>query len=117
MPPHVYHILHLIGVIFLFVGIGSMLTTSGSARPGMKFHGIGLLLLLVAGFGMLAGMKRANADFSYWTPWIIAKGIIWLVLGALPVLAKKRALQPGVIVMIAIVLGGVAAYLGYLKPA
>lgn len=112
MPPHVYHILHLIGVIFLFVGIGSMLTTSGSARPGMKFHGIGLLLLLVAGFGMLAKLK-----LSYSAPWVIAKFVIWLVLGALPVLAKKRALQPGVIVMIAIVLGGVAAYLGYLKPA
>jgi hypothetical protein len=54
---------------------------------------------------------------SYTAPWVIGKFIIWLALGALPVLAKKRVLQPGVIVLIAVALGGVAAYLGYLKPA
>ncbi len=112
MPPYIYHILHLVGVIFLFVGIGSLLTNNGSARPGMKFHGIGLLLLLVAGFGNMAKMQ-----LSYSSPWVIAKIVIWVVLALLPVLARKRALQPGVIVLIAIVLGGVAAYLGYLKPA
>ena len=112
MTPQVYHIIHLVGVLCLFVGIGSFLIISGTDRPGMKFHGIGLLLLVVAGFGMIAKYK-----FSYSSPWIIAKIAIWLVLGALPVLAKKRALQPGVLVTIAIVLGGVAAYLGYFKPA
>lgn len=117
MSPQIYHIIHLVGVLFLFAGIGSFLTSSGAERPGMKFHGIGLLLLLVAGFGMIAKMMKAGAAVSYSSPWVIAKIVIWLVLGALPVLAKKRALQPGVLVTIAIILGGVAAYLGYLKPA
>ncbi|MBX7208364.1 MAG: hypothetical protein K1X78_08650 [Verrucomicrobiaceae bacterium] len=112
MPPHIYHILHLAGVLFVFAGIGSFLTNSGTARPGMKFHGIGLLLLLVAGFGMLAKLK-----LSYSAPWVIAKMVIWLLLGVLPVLAKKRVLQPGVLVLLGIVLGLVAASLGYLKPA
>lgn len=112
MPPHIYHILHLIGVIFLFVGIGGLLSPNGNTRTGMKYHGIGLLILLVAGFGLIAKLK-----LSYTAPWVIGKFIIWLALGGLPVLAKKRVLQPGVIVLIAVALGGVAAYLGYLKPA
>lgn len=110
MPPHIYHLLHLIGVIFLFVGIGSMLSPNGNARSGMKYHGIGLLILLIAGFGLIAKLK-----LSYTAPWVIIKLVIWLVLGFLPVLAKRRTLNPGVLVVIAIVLGGVAACLGYLK--
>jgi len=111
MPPHIYHILHLVGVLFLFAGIGSMLSANGNARTGMKYHGIGLLILLVAGFGLIG---KLHIPIS--TPWVIAKIIILLALGVLPVLAKKRALQPGLIVLIAIALGGVAACLGYMKP-
>lgn len=112
MPPHIYHILHLIGVIFLFVGIGGLLSANGNTRSTMKHHGIGLLILLIAGFGLIAKLK-----LSYTSPWVIGKLIIWIALGGLPVLARKRSLQPSVIVLIAIALGGVAAYLGYLKPA
>ena len=112
MPPHIYHILHLVGVIFVFVGIGGLLSPNGNTRTGMKYHGIGLLIILIAGFGLIAKL-----NLSYTAPWVIGKMIIWLALGGLPVLAKKRALQPGVIVLIAVALGGVAAYLGYLKPA
>ena len=112
MPPHIYHILHLVGAIFLFVGFGGLLSANGNTRTAMKFHGIGLLILLVAGFGMIAKLK-----LSYTALWVLAKMVIWLALGALPVLAKRRALQPGVVVLIAIALGGAAAYLGYLKPA
>ena len=142
MSPQIYHIIHLVGVLCLFVGIGSFLTTSGTDRPGMKFHGIGLLLLLVAGFGMLhklhipiipattetaapaamiagdtSGFVVAANFGSILRYWVVIKIAIFLFLGALPVLAKKRALQPGVLVTIAIILGGVAAYLGYFKPS
>lgn len=117
MIPHaVYHIAHLVGLIFLFVGIGIMLGPNGG-RGGAKFHGIGLLILLVAGFGMIASLNKAGAKISYSAPWVVGKLVIWLLLGALPVLAKKRVLQPGVLAIIAIALGGVAAYLGYTKLA
>jgi hypothetical protein len=42
---------------------------------------------------------------------------LWLVLGFLPVLARKRLLAPQAVLLIAIVVGGVLAYLGYMKPA
>ena len=112
MSPATYHLLHLIGVILVFVGIGSLLSPNGNARTGAMYHGIGLLILLVAGFGLIAKLQ-----LSYTAPFVLAKVGIWLVLGFLPVLAKKRTLNPGAIVGIATVLGCIAAVLGYLKPA
>jgi hypothetical protein len=75
-------------------------------------HGIGLLILLVSGFGLVAKM-----GFSYSSHWVIGMFVIWLMLGALPVLAKRRVVSPCVVITIALVLGAVAAWLGYLKPA
>ncbi len=111
MSPIVYHIAHLVGLILLFVGVGGLLGPNGGSKSAAKYHGIGLLILLVAGFGMIAKLK-----LSYTAPWVIGKLVIFLVLGFLPVLAKRRALAPTLLMWVAILLGAVAAYLGYLKP-
>lgn len=111
MSPVFYHILHLVGLIVLFVGFGGLLSGDASARrSAMKFHGIGLIILLVAGFGLIAKLK-----LSYSAPFVIAKLVIFLLLGALPVLAKRKVLPAGGVVLLAVVLGGCAAYLGYTK--
>jgi NAD/NADP transhydrogenase beta subunit len=110
MTPAFYHVLHVIGAILVFVGIGSLLSSNGNARTGAIYHGIGLLILLIAGFGLIAKLK-----IVYTSTFVLAKLGIWLALGFLPVLAKKRTLNPGFIVGIAIVLGATAAYLGYTK--
>lgn len=111
MSPVFYHILHLVGLILLFVGFGGLLSGDANARrSAMKFHGIGLLILLVAGFGLLAKLK-----LPYTAPFVITKFIIFLLLGALPVLAKRKVLPAGGVVMIAVVLGACAAFLGYTK--
>ncbi len=110
MSPLIYYILHIVGIIILFAGYGSLLDSSGSSRNGMKLHGIGILIILIAGFGLIAKM-----NYSYTTPWIMGKLAILLVLGFLPVLAKRRVLKPSAIVWIAILLGSVAAYLVYFK--
>jgi hypothetical protein len=102
-----YHIAHLVGLILLFVGFGAL--ASGN-RKGMMYHGIGLLILLIAGFGIIAKLK-----IPYTSHFIIAKGVIFLILGFLPVLIKKKTLSAGAVMWIAIVLGGCAAYLGYTK--
>jgi hypothetical protein len=52
----------------------------------MITHGVGLLLLVVAGFGMLARLG------IYSPPgWVIGKIVIWLALGAFVALAYKKA--------------------------
>jgi hypothetical protein len=102
-----YHIAHLVGLILLFVGFGAL--ASGN-RKGMMYHGIGLLILLIAGFGLIAKLQ-----IPYASHFVIGKGLIFLILGFLPVLVKKNVLSASAVLWIAIALGGLAAYMGYLK--
>jgi hypothetical protein len=112
MSLQTYHILHLVGLILVFVGFGGLLSSDG-ARKAMKWHGIGLVVSLVSGFGMLAKMGIMGSM----PVWVWIKIALWLVLGFLPVLSKRRVLSAPVVVLIAMVVGAVLAYLGYMKPA
>lgn len=112
MSLQVYHLLHLIGLILVFVGFGGLLSSEG-AKKAMKWHGIGLVISFVSGFGMLAKLGISWP----WPVWVWIKFALWLVLGFLPVLAKRRVLSAQVVVLIAIIIGAVLAYLGYFKPA
>lgn len=78
----------------------------------MKWHGIGLVISLVSGFGMLAKMGIMGSM----PVWVWIKIALWLVLGFLPVLAKRRVLSAPLVVLIAVIVGSVLAYLGYFKP-
>lgn len=114
-----YHFLHLIGLILVFVGFGGLLSSEG-AKKAMKWHGIGLVISIVSGFGMAAKYSKmlpADAPSFYTQPWVIAKLVLWLVLGFLPVLAKRRFLSAQIVVLIAIIVGASLAYLGYFKDA
>ncbi len=107
----VYKLLHLAGVMALFMGLGiGLLPESAFRKPGAIFHGIGLVVILVAGFGLLAKMSLGFPG------WIIAKLVIWLLFGVLPVLAKKKVLPLVAAWISALVLGLIAAYLGIYKP-
>lgn len=113
MSPITYHLLHVVGVLFLFVGIGGIASNdAGSRKKAMMYHGIGLLILLIAGFGLIAKL-----NLSYTAPWVLVKAGIWLTLGILPVLVKRGVLPPKALIYLAIVLGGAAAWSGYLKDA
>jgi hypothetical protein len=115
MSLQTYHFLHLIGLILVFVGFGGLLSSEG-AKKAMKWHGIGLVISLVSGFGMVAKYSKMlppDAPSYYTQPWVIAKFALWLVLGFLPVLAKRRVVSAQVVVLIAIIIGAVLAYLGY----
>ncbi len=118
MSIQTYHFLHLIGLIFVFIGFGGLLSSEGAKRA-MKWHGIGLVISLISGFGMLAKMSKGlpeGAPSLYTQPWVIVKLALWLVLGFLPVLAKRRVLAAPLVVLIAAVIGAVLGYIGYFKP-
>lgn len=110
MPLAAYHILHILGLILVFIGFGALLSND-SAKSAMKWHGTGLLISLVSGFGMLAKMQL----FSALPTWVYVKLGLWLVLGFLPVLAKRRVVKPSVIIFIAALIGVFMGYLGYTK--
>lgn len=114
-----YHLIHIVGLICVFVGFGALLS-SESSRNAMKWHGIGLLISLISGFGMLAKMAKMlppDAPSPYMNTWVLIKFGLWLVLGFLPVLAKRKVLPARIVVILAVVVGVVLAYLGYMKPA
>mgnify|MGYP001627212412 CR=1 FL=1 len=109
MSPAFYHIAHLVGLIFVFAGFGALLSAE-TARSAMKWHGIGLVISLISGFGLVAKL-----GLSYSSPGLLVKMALWLVLGFLPVLARRKVLPAPVVLFIAIVIGTVLASIGYLK--
>ncbi len=111
MPLAVYHILHIFGLILVFIGFGALLSTEG-AKSAMKWHGTGLVISLLSGFGMLAKMGIMGSLPT----WVYIKLTLWLVLGFLPVLAKRRVVKPSVIIALAALIGATMGYLGYMKP-
>lgn len=105
-----YKVIHLVGILFLFAGIGGFLTYGFDHAPRVKMvgmlHGIGLLLVLISGFGMSA---KLGIGFPVW---MILKLAIWLVLGALLAFAKRGTLRPRNAVVIGLAVGFVASYIG-----
>ena len=117
----VYKIIHLVGLILLFQALGASIFASMSgARPPEgssrrligAMHGIGLVLLLVGGFGMLARLE-IGFPFPAWT-WV--KLGIWAALGAAPQFAWKRPEAARIWWFVVLVLGCIAAYMGLFKP-
>jgi hypothetical protein len=118
MPPYIYQILHILGIIMLFVGYGALLaralTGSENARVrklGSITSGVGLVLILVAGFALISKL-----NYSFTTAWIVVKMVIWLVLGGLIVVINRRPILATKLWWGLIALGLVAAVMVYARP-
>ena len=92
MDPNFYQVLHIIGISMVFLGYGALLARSMAApenvsvrKLGSITSGIGLLLILVAGFGLVAKL-----GYNYTENWILVKFVIWLLLGGLIVLINRK---------------------------
>ncbi|MEM7204104.1 MAG: hypothetical protein AAF628_27835 [Planctomycetota bacterium] len=117
MDYQTYKLIHLIGLVALLLGLGGILLgrhdeEGKAAKSAMPLHGLGLLLLLVAGFGMLA---RLEIHWP-WPGWTIAKVAIWLVLGALPILVRRGIVPAAIGWPLVIVLASGAAWAAIAKP-
>lgn len=116
-----YKIIHIVGILMVFSGLVGvmalrMLTAEIPNQPRRFFvitHGIGLLIVLIAGFGMAAKQGYLQAPNS---GWIIGKIAIWLILGGSLALAKRKGQMGGILLTFFLVLGGVAAWLAIMKP-
>ena len=112
---HAYKLIHLIGLSLLLLSMGAQLVRSDSSSWGKYLkvsHGIGLLLLFVAGFGLIA---RLGIEWP-WPIWIHLKLLSWVTLGVLPTLIKRRLASDKVFWWLVLGVVAIAAYLATFKP-
>ena len=120
MSVEAYKFLHICGILLLFSGLVGLWGTyaSGAApRKGLRIalsatHGLGMLALLVSGFGMAAYLGFGD----HLPVWLYLKMSIWLLLGGSMVMAKRRADWGFALIALWIALGLAAAYLALFKP-
>ena len=112
MSPEIYRLLHVVGVLFLFLGLGGSFAVSGKEGRGlwMALHGIGLLVMVVAGVGVV---HKAPLE---WAGWLYAKIACWVVVAAVPFLVKSGVLPRFVGLLLALAVGGAAVWLAQTKP-
>jgi hypothetical protein len=109
-----YKVIHLLGIFLLLTGMGGVWAlsmvgqvdrSSGTRRLLLVSHGIAVLLVLIAGFGMLARLGVMGA----WPAWVWLKIGIWFVLGGLPALLLRTEKGAGIMLYLAPVLAAIAA--------
>ena len=91
-----YWYMHIFGIALLILSVGGVALhamsggtkeTSGGRRLAAISHGLGLLLILTAGFGMLARLGIVQGGLP---GWIWLKLGIWAVIGALYMVPYRR---------------------------
>lgn len=114
----VYKILHLLGLALVMLGLGGAAFHSlnggdkeSNTKKGLigAMHGTGMLLLIVAGFGMLAKQKLGMPG------WVHPKLLIWLLIAAsFPVLLRKPKMAMPVLLALPVLVAA-AAYFAIFK--
>lgn len=116
-----YKVLHLLGLFLLFGSLGgvALVAVQGGTKQSLQgrrlvyaTHGIGLLLVLVSGFGMLARLGITSGLPG----WVWAKLVIWLLVAAsitLPLRARATAVPAWFVLPL---LGAVGGWLALNKP-
>jgi len=115
MTPDIYRVIHVSCALLLFLSLGAVVFAPKDSRPpklAMILHGIALVLMVVAGVGVVH--KDGNVE---WGNWLYAKIGCWLFVGALPVLVRK-GIVPGLLaLLLALAAGGAAAWLAIVQPS
>lgn len=122
-PHQFYNVVHILGIALLMTALGGMalhalnggLKRDNRARALVTgLHGLGLLLVLVGGFGMLARLGFPHG--AMFPGWLWVKLAVWLALGAAAALPYRRpGLTRPMLVTIPL-LAGLAAYMAIYKP-
>lgn len=116
----VYKVLHFVGMFMILISLGGLAFNAivgGAAqnawrKPAAITHGIGMFLALLGGFGLLA---RLGIHWP-WPAWVVGKICVWLLLGAMMAVFRRRAEMGRLAWWTTIALGGLAAYLANFKP-
>lgn len=119
-PYEFYKVMHILGLMLLFTGLSGVLFSFALQKnvPGkwkaltFSSHGLGMLLILVGGFGMAARLELTSGL----PHWIYAKLIVWGLLGLSVSLAKRKAQQGLLLIGLFTLLGFAGTYFAVYKP-
>jgi hypothetical protein len=91
-----YNLLHILGIVLVFMALGGLAFhgANGGTKDTNKVrglvmatHGVGLVLILIAGFGMLARTRPMGAGFP---GWLHPKLLIWVLIAVAPVILNRK---------------------------
>ena len=94
MSYEAYTLIHLSGVFLVLMALGALAVHffQGGTKESLRAkkmlyigHGLGMFLILLGGFGMLA---RLGIHWP-WPTWIIIKFSVWILLGGLIALIPR----------------------------
>ncbi len=93
MSYEVYKTLHFFGLIVAVLAVGGIFIQAklqpanaiAYKRPMMIAHGIGVIIMLIAGFGLLARLNLMHPMPA----WVWPKLLIWFYLGVAPTLVMR----------------------------
>ena len=115
----VYFVLHILGIFLVMASLGSAIVhvmnggdkaSNGSRRWLAITHGVSMLVILVAGFGMLH-----RGGYSFAEGWVHGKLGVWILLGIAPALVYRLPSLGRALWFILPLLGAVAAYFAKYK--
>jgi len=106
----IYRLLHFAGIFTLIFSFGSLFIGKNYNKGAAIAHGIGLIVILVSGFGMQATL---NLGFPIW---LILKIGIWVVFGGFIMLAKKRVINGFVAWFLILTFALASVYLAQTHP-
>jgi hypothetical protein len=118
-----YKVIHLIGIFLTLTALaglalaaanGATKQTNPARRLVSAWHGAGLLIVLVGGFGLLARLGVMHG--AAFPGWVWAKLAIWIIVGALVAVPYRRPDLARLVFIALPVLGGLAAWLAIYKP-
>jgi len=119
MSLDVYRALHVAGLTMIMLGFGAILfgpKDQPRPRVAMALHGAGVLVMIVAGFGMMAKSDPPIMAPDSWQAWLILKMVIWVGIAALPTLIRAGTVPRRVAWIVIVVLAATAAWLAAARP-
>jgi hypothetical protein len=118
----VYRLIHIFGILLVFLALGGLAlhaanggtkTTNRARALVAATHGIGIFIILLGGFGMLARLGIGHTGFP---GWVWAKFGIWALLGVVFMLPYRYPAFARPLWLLVPLLGITAAYLALFKP-
>jgi hypothetical protein len=112
-----YKVLHLVSILFLFTSLGSLAVLGRTGDDRLRrlagiVHGVAVVAILVAGFGLLARLGFLGKIPT----WAWLKMAVWLLLALAAWPLRRRPDWASVLWLLLPALGGVAAWLAIAKP-